>query len=86
MGKVRVYRHENKPGKYVVDPPGMHTNLWLCRSGEDFPDKHNRGDAEWMFAGGKVVEGYAEAIHYATELGLRHRWFEQGKKEGMILC
>lgn len=85
MGKVRVYKHERSPRKYVVDPPGMHTSLWLYRSGKEFPDKHSRGDAEWMFAGGKVVEGYANAIHYATELALRYKWMEKGKKEGMIL-
>lgn len=85
MAKARVYKHETKPGKYVVDPPEMFSHLHLRYDGNKPSEYIDRSDARWMLAGGKVIEGYALAIHYATELSLRHQWFEKGKKEGMIL-
>lgn len=86
MQKARVYKHESKPSKYVVDPPGMCTHLPLRYSDNKPTGFIDRSDAGWMLAGGKVIKGYALAIHYATELSLRHQWFEKGKKEGMVLA
>lgn len=86
MQKARVYKHENKPGKYVVDPPGLVSHLHE-RGNDNKPTGYiDRSEAEWMLTGGKVIKGYAVAIHYATELSLRHQWFEKGEKEGMVLA
>lgn len=84
----RVYRHEKRKTRWVVDPPGFDSR-GAAGHGETNPQKRHRYDRKrdhrWYEAGGRIITGYAPAKQYALEQALITRWLEKGREAKEIL-
>lgn len=86
--KWRVYRHERRKSRWVVDPPGFDSRGAAghgIRNPRKAVKQCRKRDNRWHEAGGRIITGYAPAKQYALEQALITRWLEKGREAKEIL-